>query len=66
MAKLTIRLAVRDWDYFTPLALGDIKPERFELKIDRVGTLVNDIATSNEYDAGEVSFSRYVLIPIEF
>ncbi|MDL4913601.1 MAG: nitrate ABC transporter substrate-binding protein [Enterobacterales bacterium endosymbiont of Blomia tropicalis] len=59
MAKLTIRLAVRDWDYFTPLALGDIKPERFELKIDRVGTLVNDIATSNEYDAGEVSFSRY-------
>lgn len=59
MERLTIRLAVRDWDYFTPLALGDIKPEGFDLKIDRVGTLVNDIATSPDYDAGEVSFSRY-------
>ena len=56
---VTIRLAVRDWDYFTPLALGDIQPEGFTLKIDRVGTLVNEIATSDQYDAGEVSFSRY-------
>jgi len=59
MARLIIRLAVRDWDYFTPLALGDIKPEGFDLHIDRVGTLVNDLATSPDYDAGEVSFSRY-------
>lgn len=59
MARLLIRLAVRDWDYFTPLALGDIRPEGFELQIDRVGTLVNDLATSPDYDAGEVSFSRY-------
>ncbi|MGP9434020.1 nitrate ABC transporter substrate-binding protein [Ewingella sp. AOP8-B2-18] len=56
---LTIRLAVRDWDYFTPLALGDIKPEGFNLEIDRVGTLVDDLATSADYQAGEVSFSRY-------
>jgi len=56
---LTIRLAVRDWDYFTPLALGDIKPEGFNLEIDRVGTLVDDLATSPDYEAGEVSFSRY-------
>ena len=56
---LTIRLAVRDWDYFTPLALGDIQPEGFTLKIDRVGTLVDNLATSEQYDAGEVSFSRY-------
>ncbi|WP_312241102.1 ABC transporter substrate-binding protein [Pantoea sp.] len=56
---VTIRLAVRDWDYFTPLALGDIQPEGFTLKIDRVGTLVNELAASEQYDAGEVSFSRY-------
>ncbi len=56
---VTIRLAVRDWDYFTPLALGDIKPEGFTLEIDRVGTLVDNLATSDKYDAGEVSFSRY-------
>ncbi|MGK3144382.1 ABC transporter substrate-binding protein [Pantoea sp. C2G6] len=59
MARLSIRLAVRDWDYFTPLALGDIQPEGFDLHIDRVGTLVNDLATSPDYEAGEVSFSRY-------
>lgn len=56
---VTIRLAVRDWDYFTPLALGDIKPEGFTLEIDRVGTLVDNLATSDKYDAGEVSFSRF-------
>jgi len=56
---LTIRLAVRDWDYFTPLALGDVKPEGFTLEIDRVNTLVDDLASSEHYDAGEVSFSRY-------
>jgi 4,5-dihydroxyphthalate decarboxylase len=55
---ITIRLAVRDWDYFTPLALGDLKPEGFNLEIDRVGTLVDNLATSEKYDAGEVSFSR--------
>lgn len=56
---VTIRLAVRDWDYFTPLALGDIKPQGFALEVHRVGTLVGDLATSSEYDAAEISFSRY-------
>lgn len=53
---VTIRLAVRDWDYFTPLALGDVRPKGFNVEVHRVGTLVNDLA---DYDAGEVSFSRY-------
>ncbi len=56
---LTIRLAVRDWDYFTPLALGDIKPKGFALEVHRVGTLVGDLATSPDYNAAEISFSRY-------
>ncbi|MBP2170295.1 4,5-dihydroxyphthalate decarboxylase [Erwinia toletana] len=56
---ITIRLAVRDWDYFTPLALGDVKPQGFNVEVHRVGTLVGDLATSKDYDAGEVSFSRY-------
>lgn len=56
---VTIRLAVRDWDYFTPLALGDIKPQGFALEVHRVGTLVGDLATSSEFDAAEISFSRY-------
>ncbi|KAA8670887.1 MULTISPECIES: nitrate ABC transporter substrate-binding protein [Pantoea] len=56
---ITIRLAVRDWDYFTPLALGDIQPQGFRLVIDRVGTLVDNLASSEHYEGGEVSFSRY-------
>lgn len=56
---VTIRLAVRDWDYFTPLALGDIRPQGFKLEVHRVGTLVGDLANSEQYDAAEVSFSRF-------
>ncbi|ANE75086.1 4,5-dihydroxyphthalate decarboxylase [Dickeya solani] len=56
---ITIRLAVRDWDYFTPLALGDVRSERFNVEVHRVNTLVDDLAASEHYDAGEVSFSRY-------
>lgn len=57
--SIKVRLAVRDWDYYMPLALGDLKPKDFELELHRVGTLPGDLATSAEYDAGEVSFSRY-------
>lgn len=56
---VTIRLAVRDWDYFTPLALGDIRPQGFKLEVHRVATLVGDLANSEQYDAAEVSFSRF-------
>jgi 4,5-dihydroxyphthalate decarboxylase len=57
--KLTIRLALRDWDYMTPLALGDVTSERLDLKLDRVAALPEDLATDLNYDAGEMSLSRY-------
>ena len=57
----TIRLALRDWDWVTPLALGDVRPDGFTLRIDRVGALPEDLATDPNYDAGEVSLSRYAL-----
>lgn len=56
---LTIRLALRDWDYLTPLLVGDLLPDRFTLAIDRVGTLPDKLAEDARYDAGEVSLSRY-------
>ncbi|MBF9231934.1 substrate-binding domain-containing protein [Microvirga alba] len=59
--SITIRLAVRDWDYVVPLALGDVRSGRFDLQLDRVGTLPEDLATDPRYDAGEISFSRYSL-----
>lgn len=57
--RVNIKLAVRDWDYLTPLALGDVRCERIDLELTRVGTLPDWAADSN-FDAGEVSFGKYV------
>lgn len=56
---LTLRLALRDWDYMTPLVLGDVRSPRLDVKVDRVGTLVSNVARDPSYDGAEVSFSRY-------
>lgn len=58
MVAVKVRLAVRDWDYLTPLVLGDVRSDRVELQVGRVATLP-DLADDPRYDAGEVSFSRY-------
>ena len=58
--SVSIRFATRDWDYLTPLILGDVKSDRLDVSVDRVGTLIPDLATDPAYDAAEVSFSRYV------
>lgn len=57
--RVPIKIATRDWDYLTPLILGDVTSERIDLQVDRVGTLIPDLATSDVYDAAEMSFSRY-------
>ena len=57
---MKVRMAVRDWDYLTPLALGDVKAEGIELILDRVATLPENLGTDTRYDASEISFSRYV------
>lgn len=54
-------MAVRDWDYLTPIALGDVTPDRFAIRLDRVGTLPDDLADDPRYDAAEMSMSRYSL-----
>lgn len=56
---LHLRLAVRDWDYLTPLALGDVRSPRLDLAVDRVGTPVGDLGANETYGAAELSFSRY-------
>lgn len=57
--RLRLRFAVRDWDYLTPLALGDVRSPRLDLVVDRVGTLVSHLGRDPEHDAAEISFSRY-------
>lgn len=56
---VTLRLALRDWDYMTPLVLGDVSSPRLRIEVDRVGTLVGDLASDEAHDAAELSFSRY-------
>jgi 4,5-dihydroxyphthalate decarboxylase len=58
---MKIRLALRDWDYVTPLLLGDVRAEGFDLQIDRVAALPDDFANDDRYDASELSLSRYAL-----
>ncbi len=58
--KVSVRAAVRDWDYLTPLLLGDVVSEKVELELDRVATLPDGFAQSGRYDAAEMSFSRFV------
>ncbi len=54
-----IRLALRDWDYLTPLLLGDVRPDGYDLRIERVASLLADPGASVDYEGAEVSFSRY-------
>lgn len=53
--KLTF--ATRDWDYLTPLVLGDVGSDRLDLRVTRVDTLVD--GAGGDWDAAETSFSRY-------
>lgn len=59
MAKKKIRLAVRDWDYFTPIALGDVRSSDFDVELVRVPDLFNDLALQAGFDGGEYSFSKH-------
>jgi 4,5-dihydroxyphthalate decarboxylase len=58
---ITLRLAVRDWDYLTPLILNDIKSDKFNLELVRVNTLPDHLSNVENYDGMEMSFSRYAL-----
>lgn len=62
---LTLRLALRDWDYMTPLVVGDISSPKLDIRVDRVGTLVSHIGKDDAHDAAEMSFSRYAQLRIE-
>src|SRR5699024_11073514 len=59
-----IRVALRDWDWLTPLVMGevDLSPLNklgYRVEIDRVSSL-RGLQTAEEYDGGEVSLSRYL------
>ncbi|MBB4188771.1 4,5-dihydroxyphthalate decarboxylase [Sinorhizobium terangae] len=57
--SVTLRIALRDWDYVTPLVVGDVSSPRLNIAVDRVSALVGNLAEDEAHDAAEISFSRY-------
>jgi len=55
-----LRIAMRDWDFLTPILLGDVSDERFDLTLERVATLPGNPSQVNDLDGAEVSLSRFV------
>lgn len=57
---LPLRLAFRDWDFLTPLLLGDVTDPRIALEIERVETMPGNPSETEGLDGAEVSLSRFV------
>jgi 4,5-dihydroxyphthalate decarboxylase len=57
---MTLRLGVRNWDHLTPLHVGDVAPQTFELELSRV-ELTPDLAARDDLDGGEASASHALL-----
>ena len=58
---LPLRIKFRDWDFWTPLLLGDVKSDKLDIRATRVASLIDNVADDPESDAAEMSFSRYNL-----
>ena len=56
-----LHIKFRDWDFWTPLLLGDVTSNQFDLKATRVKSLIDNVADDPEADAAEMSLSRYNL-----
>ncbi len=54
-----VRLGLRDWDYLTPILLGDVTSPDVDVEIVRLSALLDDPAAAPGYDGAEISFSRY-------
>ena len=57
---IELRVAMRDWDFLTPILLGDVSDERLSLVLERVATLPGNPSQTRDFDIAEVSFSRFV------
>ncbi|SDT38416.1 substrate-binding domain-containing protein [Microlunatus soli] len=60
---MTVRMALRDWDWLTPLLLGEtdrraLDRHGVELDIHRVPALV-DLSSGTDFEVAETSLSRY-------
>lgn len=62
--KLSVRIAMRDWDYLTPILLGEVVDSRVDLQIVPVGELPGKArskpAVATDFEGSETSLSRYL------
>jgi 4,5-dihydroxyphthalate decarboxylase len=57
---LPLTLAIRDYDFVTPLATGDVTTEGLHLTLRRSFDALQRVASDPAVGGGEASFSRYV------
>ena len=57
---LSLSLVFRDWDFLTPLLLGEVADDRLELRIERVDAMPDNPSETEGLDGAEVSLSRFV------
>lgn len=60
MAKLPLKMVCYRWDFLTPLALGDVKPEGIDLQLD-LDAGIAALHTDPSFQAGESSIGHYML-----
>lgn len=60
MTRLPLTIAVRDYDFVAPLALGDVRPEGIDLTVVRAFDALRRVADDPAVHGGEASFSRHV------
>ena len=58
---LRIRMKSRDWDFWTPILLGDVSSQKIDLQLTRVMSLIDNVADDPECEAAEMSLSRYAM-----
>ena len=60
MANLPVTLAIRDYDFVAPLAMGDVKAEGIDLTLIRAFDALARVTGDQAVHGGEASFSRSV------
>jgi 4,5-dihydroxyphthalate decarboxylase len=60
MSKLPVTLVVRDYDYVSPLATGDVEADGIDLTLIRAFDALPRVANDQSIQGGEASFSRYL------
>jgi 4,5-dihydroxyphthalate decarboxylase len=59
-SPVPVTLAIRDYDYVAPLALGDVAPDGVALTLVRAFDAIERMTADPAIDGGESSFSQYV------